>query len=169
MAFFKRVQKKINNLWYPQSITVGKAVTTDQIADQLSTLSTVTRGDTYAVIKNLGTVLANYMAQGRTVKIDGIGTFYYTASSTKRGVQKIEDVSASQITSVRVRYIPEVRRNSSRQVITRSMVDSNIFWEEWGDGTHDETNDSNNGNAGSSAGTEDGSSDGGVIDDNPLE
>ena len=109
------------------------------------------------------------MAQGRTVKIDGIGTFYYTASSTKKGVQKIEDVSASQITSVRVRYIPEVRRNSSRQVITRSMVDSNIFWEEWGDGTHDETNDSNNGNAGSSAGTEDGSSDGGVIDDNPLE
>jgi len=57
MAFFKRIQKKINNLWYPQSVTVGKPVTTDQIADQLAILSTVTRGDTYAVMKNLGTVL----------------------------------------------------------------------------------------------------------------
>jgi len=45
------MQKKINNLWYPQSVTVGKAVTTDQVADQLSILSTVTRGDTYAVIR----------------------------------------------------------------------------------------------------------------------
>ena len=71
MAFFKRVQKKVNDLWYPQSVTVGKPVTTDQVADQLAILSTVTRGDTYAVMKNLGAVLGNYMAQGRTVKIDG--------------------------------------------------------------------------------------------------
>lgn len=28
MAFFKRVQKKVNDLWYPQSVTWGKAVTT---------------------------------------------------------------------------------------------------------------------------------------------
>ena len=27
MAFFKRVQKKVNDLWYPQSVTWGKAVT----------------------------------------------------------------------------------------------------------------------------------------------
>ena len=32
MAFFKRVQKKVNDLWYPQSVTWGKAVTTREVA-----------------------------------------------------------------------------------------------------------------------------------------
>ena len=41
MAFFKRIQKKVNNLWYPQSVTWGKAVTTREVADELSVLSTV--------------------------------------------------------------------------------------------------------------------------------
>ena len=36
MAFFKRVQKKVNDLWYPQSVTWGKAVTTREVADELS-------------------------------------------------------------------------------------------------------------------------------------
>lgn len=54
MAFFKRVQKKVNDLWYPQSVTWGKAVTTREVADELSFISTVTRGDTYAVMENLG-------------------------------------------------------------------------------------------------------------------
>lgn len=83
--FFKKAKKAINNLWYPQSVTWGKAVTTREVADELSVLSTATRGDTYAVMENLGRVLSNYMGQGRTVKIDGVGTFYYTASSTKKG------------------------------------------------------------------------------------
>lgn len=132
MAFFKRVQKKINNLWYPQSVTWGKAVTTREVADELSSISTVTRGDTYAVMGNLGRVLSNYMAQGRTVKLDGIGTFFYTAKSSKRGVETAKEVSVSQIKGVRVRFIPEVERGSGNLVTTRSMVDTKIVWEEWG-------------------------------------
>ena len=88
MAFFKRTKKPINNLWYPQSITWGKPVTTREVADELSAISTVTRGDTYAVIENLGRVLSNYMGQGRTVKIDGVGTFYYTAVSATKGCRR---------------------------------------------------------------------------------
>ena len=132
MAFFKRVQKKVNALWYPQSVTVGKPVTTDEIADELAIRSTVTRGDTYAVMKNLGAVLGNYMAQGRSVKVEGVGTFYYTAATNKQGVETSQEVSASQITGVRVRFLPEVGRNSSGQIMTRSMVNTKIFWEEWG-------------------------------------
>ena len=71
MAFFKRIQKK-NNLWYPQSVTWGKAVSTREVADELAVISTVTRGDTYAVMENLGRVLSNFMGQGRTVKINGV-------------------------------------------------------------------------------------------------
>lgn len=160
MAFFKRTQMKVNNLWYPKSITVGKPVTTREVADQLSILCTLTRGDTYAVMQNLGIVLSNYMGEGRTVKIDGVGTFYYTANSTKKGVQTAEEVSASQINGVRVRFIPEVERNSARQVTTRSMVNTKISWEEYGKkGAAD-------GNGG--GGNQGGSGGDGGIEDNPL-
>lgn len=130
--FYKKNQQKINGLWYPKSITWGKAITTDQVADQLAYLSTTTRGDAYAIVKNLGKVLSLYMAQGRTVKIDGVGTFYYTAAANKKGVQTAKEVSASQIVGVRVRFIPEVERDVNSKVVTRSMVDNNICWEEWG-------------------------------------
>ena len=147
MAFFRRIQKKVNNLWYPQSVTWGKAVTTREVADELSAISTVTRGDTFAVMENLGRVLSGFMGQGRTVKIDGVGTFYYTASSTKKGVQTAEEVSASLINGVRVRFLPEVERNSGSQIITRSMVNTKVVWKEWG-----KTSASGNGGNGDGAG-----------------
>ena len=57
MAFYKKFQSKLNDLWYPRAITTGIPITTDRIADKLSLQSTVTRGDTYAVLKNLGGAL----------------------------------------------------------------------------------------------------------------
>ncbi|ADV45043.1 HU family DNA-binding protein [Bacteroides helcogenes] len=157
MAFFRRVQKKVNNLWYPQSVTVLKPVTTREVADELAALSTVSRGDTFAIMENLGRVLSGYMGGGRTVKLDGVGTFYYTAASTKNGVSNKEDVSASQIIGVRVRFIPEVERNSGRQVTTRSMVNTKIAWEEWGKTSSSTT-----------TGTGSGTGDGGDENENPL-
>lgn len=159
MAFYKKQQQKINDLWYPQSITVGKPVTTDQIADKLALLSTVIRGDAYAVVKNLGGVLGDYMAAGRTVKVDGVGTFYYTAAANKKGVDSPQKVNATQITGVRVRFIPEVHRDVNSQVTTRSMVDSNIFWEEWG------KVNSKPGQGGSGSGNQGGD---GNLDENPM-
>lgn len=158
MAFFKKVQQKINGLWYPKSVTVGKPVTTDQVADRLAQISTVSRADTYAVLKDLGSVLADYMAQGRTVKLDGVGTFYYTANASKQGVSSPDLVTANQITGVRVRFIPETTRTSRGAVATRSMVSSDIFWEEWGGSASDAQEDTSG--SGGSTGGEDG--------DNPL-
>lgn len=132
MGFFKKVKQKVNGLWYPQSITVGKPVTTDEVAQRLAIQSTVSPADTFAVLKSLGGVLGSYMAEGRTVKLDGVGTFYYTAVASGNGVDSPEKVSAKQITGVRVRFIPETTRTANNQVATRSLVDTNISWEEWG-------------------------------------
>lgn len=159
MAFFKRIQKKVNNLWYPQSKTWGKAISTREVANELAYVSTVTPGDTYAVMENLGRVLSGYMGQGRTVKIDGVGTFYYTATSTKKGVSTSEEVSASQINGVRVRFIPEVERNSGNQITTRSMVNTKIVWEEWGKVNNKP------GQGGSGSGNQGGD---GNLDENPM-
>ena len=132
MAFFKKVKKKITGLWYPQVVTVGKPVTTDQVADRLALISTVSRGDTYAVLKDLGGVLASFMAEGRTVKLEGVGTFYYTIDADK-GIAKAEEVTAKQIKGVRVRFIPEASRTQNNKVATRSLVSETIYWEEWKD------------------------------------
>ena len=130
MAFFKKVKKKLTGLWYPEAITVGKPVTTEQVADRLALISTVSRGDTYAVLKDLGGVMASFMAEGRTVKLEGVGTFYYTINADK-GIAKPEEVTAKQIKNVRVRFIPETSRTQSNKVATRSLVSDNIYWEEW--------------------------------------
>ena len=130
MAFFKKVKKKLTGLWYPEAITVGKPVTTDQVADRLALISTVSRGDTYAVLKDLGGVMVSFMAEGRTVKLEGVGTFYYTINADK-GIAKPEEVTAKQIKGIRVRFIPETSRTQSNKVATRSLVSDNIYWEEW--------------------------------------
>lgn len=49
MAFYKKQQLKSNGKWYPHSITVGKPVDTDKIAQRLAEISTVSPADTYAV------------------------------------------------------------------------------------------------------------------------
>lgn len=132
MAFFKKIQKKINGLWYPQSVTVGKPVGTNQVADRLAQISTVSPADTFAVLKGLGGVLGDFMAEGRTVKLEGVGTFYLTAAANKQGVDSPDKVNATLITSARVRFIPETTRTASNRVATRSLISNNIFWEEWG-------------------------------------
>ena len=118
MAFWKRIKMKINGLWYPKSVLVGTPVTTKQVAERLARESTVSLADVYAVLLSLGSVLGDYMSQGRSVKLDGIGSFYFTATANKNGVAKEEDVSAKQINGVRVRFIPETsyKQNGSTQI-----------------------------------------------------
>lgn len=68
------------------------------------------------------------------------------------------EVNASLINGVRVRFIPEVERNSGNLVTSRSMVNTKIVWEEWrGATTGSSADDGQGGNP----------SDGG-LDENPL-
>lgn len=54
MAFYKKVKQKGDDKWHPRAVTKGHPYTTDEIARLLSEMSTVTPGDTYAVLMNLG-------------------------------------------------------------------------------------------------------------------
>lgn len=159
MAFYKvRLQKK-SGLYYPQAITVGKQVSTKQLGKALSDRSTVTLADTLAVLSELGTVMSTFMAQGRSVQLDGSGSFRYTINSTKQGVEKEEDVSTNQIKSIRVRFVPEMTRNADKTVATRTMQPTAVDWFLWG--KEDEKNggsdsagedDSDTGDSGSGTG-----------------
>lgn len=128
MAFFKKVKQKGDNKWHPRAVTTCRPYTTDDVAEKLSFMSTVTPGDTYAVLMNLGPVLAEMMNSGRSVKLKGVGTFYYTCRSEGQGVDTPEEVSAAQITSSQVRFIPEYARNQQGKVNERTLISSNLCW-----------------------------------------
>lgn len=131
MAFYKvRLQKK-SGLYYPQAITVGKQISTAQVAAMLADRSTVTKADALAVLSELGGVMSTFMAQGRSVHLDGLGSFRYSANTQKQGVEKEEDVSPSQIKSIRVRFVPEMTRNADKSVATRTMQPTAVDWFLW--------------------------------------
>lgn len=109
MAFFKKIYKTVSGLWYPESILVGKPVTTDQVAQRLARESTVSKADVKAVLEGLSGVLGDYMAQGRSVQLDGIGSFFFQSVSKGNGVKPPEEVTASLIRGIKVRFIPETK------------------------------------------------------------
>lgn len=111
----------MTGLYYPESVTVGKPVSTMEIANALADRSTVTRADTLAVLTDLGSVMSTYMAQGKSVKLNGLGSFRYTIGAHGQGAETAEEVTTSNIKNVKVTFIPETTRNSDNSVATRSM------------------------------------------------
>ena len=138
MAFYKKVQMKVNGKWYPKSVLVGSAITTEQVAKRVAAESTVSPAGVRAVLTALGGVMGDYMVQGRSVKLDGIGSFYFTAATNNNGVDTVKEVTAALINGVRVRFIPETRfrgggtraMGGGRRAV-RSLTDVDIEWEEW--------------------------------------
>ncbi|WP_297328093.1 HU family DNA-binding protein [uncultured Bacteroides sp.] len=128
MAFYRKVKQKGDNKWHPRAITIGRPYTTDEVARKLSEMSTVSPGDTYAVLVNLGQVLGSLMSSGRSVKLKGIGTFYYTCRSEGTGVETPEEVHPTQITGVQIRFIPEYARGQRGQVTERTLIDAYTEW-----------------------------------------
>ena len=127
MAFYKK--QKIKGKWYPRSFTVG-TFTTDDVANRLSARSTVTKGDTYAVLLGLGDVLADMLETGCSVKLDGVGTFFLVGKATGRGADKPEDVSPRQFTKLGVGFIPEYHRGHNNRVTRRTIVPQHVNWTE---------------------------------------
>ncbi len=126
MAFYKK--RKLNGKWYPRAVTLGGTADTKEVARRLSEFSTVTPGDTYAVLAGLGEVLSEIMSMGRSVHLDGVGTFFYNCQAVGNGADTPEEVTANSITNVRVSFIPEYRRQQNKQVRGRTLVAKKIEW-----------------------------------------
>ena len=81
MAFYKKQHNEKYGVWYPTAITVGQPVATKKVAQRLSAMCTVTYADVMAVLGELPGVMAELMSQGRSVRLDGLGTFRYTLAT----------------------------------------------------------------------------------------
>lgn len=128
MAFFKAFQLDSNKKWYPKAVQVDQPFTTKELADALAEISTVSYADVMAVLGNLPGVMGKMMAQGRSVRMEGLGTFRLTINAEKQGVDTAEEVSDAQIVGVRVRYTPETRRPTKTGAVTRALVDDDLRW-----------------------------------------
>lgn len=131
MAFYKKQFNEKNQVYYPHAITVGKPVGTKEIADRLAKISTVSRADTYAVLMELGGVLADIMKEGKSAYLEGLGHFRYALDTD--GVANEADFDAQkQIKAVRVRFTPEREGAATRGgTQTRALVPGNVEWHEW--------------------------------------
>ena len=89
MAYYKKQKQK--GKWYPRSLTL-RAVDTMEVAERLSQISTVSKGDTYAVLVGLGEVLGSMLEAGNSVKLKVVGTFNLTGRAEGQGVDTPEEV-----------------------------------------------------------------------------
>lgn len=128
MAFYNAMQLKSNGKWYPQAVQVDQPFTTKELADALAEISTVSYADVMAVLGNLPGVMGKMMAQGRSVRMEGLGTFRLTINAEKQGVDTADEVSDAQIKAVRIRFTPETRRPTKSGAVTRALVDDALRW-----------------------------------------
>ena len=143
MAFYKKAQSEKYGVYYPKAVTVGKPVTTRQVARRLAEISTVSESDAYAVLIGLRGVLGGFMAQGKSVEIEGLGNFRYGLDTV--GVENLEDFDfQKQLKAVRVRFTPEKEGGTTKgTTATRALVAGDLEWLEWqGPADEDDTDTS---------------------------
>ena len=130
MSFFKKSQLPVSKKWYARSVLLGNPISTNQIAERIVTESTVAKADVVAVLAALSGVMGDYMSQGRSVRLDGIGTFSFSANS--KTVDKPEDVSVKLIKGVKVVFRPEVSYSRTGsdggRKATRALTDVRLDW-----------------------------------------
>lgn len=128
MAFYKKEFNEKFGVYYPKAVTVGKPVETKEVAERLSRISTVSKSDVLAVLGDLAGVLADYMAQGKSVRLDGLGTFRYTLDT--EGVEQEQDFDVQkQLKAVRVQFTPQKEGGTTRgSSATRALVPTGIEW-----------------------------------------
>ena len=107
--FFKKSRAKIGGKfkWFPRACVLKHPVNTQELGEAISRKCTVTPADVHAVIRALPEVMAFYLENGRSVHLDGLGSFYYKLSCAGKGVDSPEEVSVEQVQAVRVQFIPE--------------------------------------------------------------
>ena len=113
--FYKAVQSPIANkagakLWHLNLVKAGGTVATQQLAEVIAEKSSLTAGDVQNVVRNLMSVMREYLLNSRSVRLDGLGTFTMKACTRGKGVESAGKVSPNQITALKCRFTPEYTR-----------------------------------------------------------
>jgi predicted histone-like DNA-binding protein len=97
----KREEKK----WYANPVNDGK-VNENELAKEISALSSLSRGDVSNVIANMIDAIPKYLLMGKSVSLGELGTLRLSLSS--KGVEKPEEFHVGMIGKVKVIFTPSV-------------------------------------------------------------
>lgn len=98
--------------WHPCLVKNGEIISTRTLGLEAAEKSSLTTGDMMNAVECLFSSMKRYLQNGYSVRLDGVGTFTLIAKSNGNGVETFEEVNASQISNLRVRFTPEYTRTS---------------------------------------------------------
>jgi predicted histone-like DNA-binding protein len=96
--------------WYANPVNDGK-ITQRDIAKEIVTTSSLSRGDVTNVIENLLDTMPKYLLMGKSVNLGEFGTL--RLSFTSEGVDTADQFNTSLITGVKVVFTPGVELKKS--------------------------------------------------------
>ena len=127
MAFYSKKYVKLTEKWIPVSKTVS-CYDAHRLAKDIEKESTVSQTDVMAVLNAIPTVMTRYLAEGHSVKLDGIGSFFLTVECKKTGVDTPEEVSMDQVTNIKVQFRPAMKGGSMKGKFNNTLIADDIEW-----------------------------------------
>lgn len=111
------------------AVTQGSPVSTKELCQYIADSSTASVSDVYATLLALPKIMELNMKNGRSVKLEGIGTFRYKVSAEM--VDKESEAGESLIRDVRVQFTPErtVTAVGKQRITRRALIPDNLTWE----------------------------------------
>lgn len=104
---FKNARSSANNRWFAYVNKAG-LLSTRGLAQHMIEHGMTNKADVLAMLAKLSECIPELVAQGYSVKLDGIGIFYPTISNVKGGAETVADFTVSQnIKGVRFRFKPD--------------------------------------------------------------
>ena len=131
MAFIKKIRRKWQNQqkWTVTAVTQDKPVSTDELCKYIADSTTASKGDVYNVLMSLPKIMELFMKNGRSVKLEDIGTFRYTVTAGM--VDNEADADESLIRDVKVQFTPErtVTAVGKQRIVRRALIPDSLTWE----------------------------------------
>lgn len=131
MAFIKKIKRKWQGQekWTVTTVTQGSPVSTKELCQYIADSTTASASDVMAVLLSLPKVMELYLKNGRSVKLEGIGTYRYKVSAGM--VDSKDDANESLIRDIRVQFTPErtVTAVGKQRIVRRALVPDNLTWE----------------------------------------
>ena len=162
MAFYSKKYVKLTEKWIPVSKTVS-CYDAHRLAKDIEKESTVSQTDVMAVLNAIPNVMTRYLAEGHSVKLDGIGSFFLTFECKKTGVDTAEEVSMDQVTNIKVQFRPAMKGGSMKGKFNNTLIADDIEWtylpSDKGESIEDDAED--DGGANNNQGNQGGTSGGG--------
>ena len=104
---FKNARSSANNRWFAYVNRTG-ILSTRGLANHMIEHGMTSKADVLAMLAKLSECIPELVAQGYSVKLDGIGIFYPVIANVKGGAETEADFTVSQnIKGVRFRFKPD--------------------------------------------------------------